>query len=29
VLETGKVTMEDEADKLLHNEEIRKAYLGE
>jgi branched-chain amino acid transport system ATP-binding protein len=29
VLETGKVTMEDDAEKLLHNEEIRKAYLGE
>lgn len=29
VLETGTVTMEDEAEKLLHNEEIRKAYLGE
>jgi branched-chain amino acid transport system ATP-binding protein len=29
VLETGSVTMEDEAAKLLHNKEIRKAYLGE
>jgi len=29
VLETGTVTMEDDAQKLLHNEEIRKAYLGE
>ena len=29
VLETGKVTMEDDAQLLLHNEEIRKAYLGE
>ncbi len=29
VLETGRVTMEDEAEKLLHNAEIRKAYLGE
>ncbi len=29
VLETGRVTMEDEAQKLLHNAEIRKAYLGE
>jgi len=29
VLETGKVSMEDDAQKLLHNEEIRKAYLGE
>jgi branched-chain amino acid transport system ATP-binding protein len=29
VLETGSVTMEDEAATLLHNQEIRKAYLGE
>jgi branched-chain amino acid transport system ATP-binding protein len=29
VLETGSVTMEDDASVLLHNEEIRKAYLGE
>ena len=29
VLETGKITMEDEAATLLDNEEIRKAYLGE
>lgn len=29
VLETGKIIMEDAADKLLHNPEIRKAYLGE
>lgn len=29
VLETGKITLEDQADALLHNEEIRKAYLGE
>ncbi len=29
VLETGKIIMEDEAEKLLHNPEIRKAYLGE
>ena len=29
VLETGSVTMEDEATALLHNQEIRKAYLGE
>lgn len=29
VLETGKIVMEDEAGKLLHNPEIRKAYLGE
>jgi len=29
VLETGTVMMEDDADTLLHNPEIRKAYLGE
>lgn len=29
VLETGEVTLEDSAQALLHNEEIRKAYLGE
>ncbi|MBT8372686.1 MAG: ABC transporter ATP-binding protein [Deltaproteobacteria bacterium] len=29
VLETGQITMEDKADSLLHNAEIRKAYLGE
>jgi branched-chain amino acid transport system ATP-binding protein len=29
VLETGNITLEDRADRLLHNEEIRKAYLGE
>jgi branched-chain amino acid transport system ATP-binding protein len=29
VLETGKITMEDRADALLNNSEIRKAYLGE
>jgi branched-chain amino acid transport system ATP-binding protein len=29
VLETGNITLEDDADKLLHNPEIRKAYLGE
>jgi branched-chain amino acid transport system ATP-binding protein len=29
VLETGRITMEDDAQVLLHNEEIRKAYLGE
>ncbi len=29
VLETGNITMEDDAKKLLHNPEIRKAYLGE
>lgn len=29
VLETGKITMEDQAESLLNNSEIRKAYLGE
>ena len=29
VLETGVITLEDTADALLHNPEIRKAYLGE
>ncbi len=29
VLETGNVVLEDDADKLLTNPEIRKAYLGE
>ncbi len=29
VLETGRITLEDSADKLLNNPEIRKAYLGE
>ncbi len=29
VLETGEITLEDKADVLLHNPEIRKAYLGE
>lgn len=29
VLETGKVTMEGDADDLLHNEAVQKAYLGE
>ncbi len=29
VLETGNITMQDQADVLLNNPEIRKAYLGE
>ncbi len=29
VLETGRITLEDDADVLLHNADIRKAYLGE
>ena len=28
VLETGKIVLDDEASKLLHNEQVRKAYLG-
>ena len=28
VLETGRVTIEDAASKLLQNEEVKKAYLG-
>ena len=29
VLETGTIILEDDAERLLHNPEIRKAYLGE
>ena len=29
VLETGEIRIEDDADKLLGNDEVRKAYLGE
>ena len=29
VIETGEITMEDEADKLIKNPKIREAYLGE
>ncbi len=29
VLETGQISLEDQAETLLHNPEIRKAYLGE
>ena len=29
VLETGKIAMEGNADELLHNEAVQKAYLGE
>lgn len=29
VLETGKITTSGDADKLLHDDSIRKAYLGE
>lgn len=28
VLETGKIVMEDSAESLLNNDEVRKAYLG-
>lgn len=28
VMETGRIVMEDAADKLLKNEKVRKAYLG-
>ncbi len=28
VLETGMVTMSGDADELLHNDAVRKAYLG-
>jgi branched-chain amino acid transport system ATP-binding protein len=29
VIETGEIVLEDEANKLLGNDEVRKAYLGE
>ncbi len=29
VLETGKIVMQGKADDLLHNDDVRKAYLGE
>ena len=29
VIETGEIVLEDEADKLLGNDQVRKAYLGE
>ena len=28
VLETGRITMEGKASELLHNDAVRKAYLG-
>ena len=28
VLETGRITMEGQASELLHNDAVRKAYLG-
>lgn len=29
VIETGEIALQDEAQKLLGNDEVRKAYLGE
>jgi branched-chain amino acid transport system ATP-binding protein len=29
VIESGQIVLEDEASNLLHNDEVRKAYLGE
>ncbi|MBR3765130.1 MAG: ABC transporter ATP-binding protein [Clostridia bacterium] len=29
VMETGNITMEGPADELLHNDDVRKAYLGD
>lgn len=29
VLETGKIVLEGKAEELLHNDSIKKAYLGE
>ena len=29
VLETGKISLSGPADELLHNDSLRKAYLGE
>ena len=28
VMETGKISLADSADRLLNNDEVRKAYLG-
>ena len=28
VLETGRISMSGDADDLLHNDAVRKAYLG-
>ena len=28
VLETGRITMDDEASRLADNEHVKKAYLG-
>ena len=29
VLETGKISLEGNAEELMHNDAVRKAYLGE
>jgi branched-chain amino acid transport system ATP-binding protein len=29
VIETGEIVLEDDAEKLLGNDQVRKAYLGE
>ncbi|MEA2487226.1 MAG: branched-chain amino acid transport system ATP-binding protein, partial [Actinomycetota bacterium] len=29
VIETGEIALKDDADKLLGNDQVRKAYLGE
>jgi branched-chain amino acid transport system ATP-binding protein len=29
VIETGQIVLADQADKLLGNDDVRKAYLGE
>ncbi len=29
VLETGKIVLTDDAKKLMDNEQVKKAYLGE
>jgi branched-chain amino acid transport system ATP-binding protein len=29
VIESGAIVLEDSADALLHNDDVRKAYLGE
>jgi branched-chain amino acid transport system ATP-binding protein len=28
VIQTGRIVMEGSGDELLHNEDIKKAYLG-
>ena len=29
VLETGKISLEGNAEELMHNDAVKKAYLGE